>query len=305
MILTFKNLVFTICLALLLVTPSWAIEPDHIQNSVQQARTAGVSDHLLNRILTAGYSYNVSSRHMIQWLNMMKQAAEHDIPQEPLADKLEEGLSKRIEVARINAVLEKQLEHLQWADQQLQYQFNRQHKNYSVAVTRIADLMMTGLSKQEITSIIHATPAPELNSSLNGLTFYTVLNQADIPADNSQKIVVSGMKKGVFSEFPVELAFLVKAAHSNHIPREDIIRETEMVLNSQQSLEQMQHNLNLESVQHPTGVSGQNRSRNRHRQGAGQNGSGSGSGNSGGHGGGSSGSGHGGGRNGSGRHGGR
>ncbi len=274
----FKKLVLTAWVAMFFVVPALATPQDDIQDSVKQARMEGVSDQLLNRILAAGYRYEVQSRHMVQWLAMVKNAAGEGIPQGPLVDKLEEGLSKRIEMERIDDVLAQQFRHLKQAELMLRHRYEKKNMYYQAAVTRIADLMMAGLSKEEIDLIILADPGARLNTSLNGLTFYTVLKQAEVPAEQGRQIVVNGLQKGCFVEFPVELAFMIKAAHSKNRAVEDIVREINRVINAQQSVRQMQQHLGLDSVQHPSSISGGNGASNKNRYGAGQGGNGSGGG---------------------------
>lgn len=290
------------CIAIWIVlsclTTAKAGQNPTVDEAVSQAREAGVAEATLNRMLTAGYGYSVDPGDMAQWIAMTQSAAKEGLPYNPLVDKLQEGLSKRIPAQHIHRVLARQLEQLRIANQLLSQSNSGKDELSGTAVGRVADLMMTGMSREEIQAVL-AVPAPtRLNERLEAATFWTVLKQAGLPPDTSHQIVAAGLQNHFFTVFPVDLAFMVKAAHAQGIAADRIGGETLRVVTRQQTARQMQYNLKLGPMGQPArGSSGQGRT----NRGTGSGGSGSGSGS----GGGGSGSGGGSGGHGGGGHGGR
>ena len=136
----------------------WAKENRAIVDVVQGARTAGVSENDLNRMLTAGYRYTVAEKDLALWIESVGTAAAQALPATPLVDKLEEGLSKKVPSRRISEVLAQQIEQLRSADR-LVKEFGGRDPMAPAAVTRTADLLAAGLTPEEVRQVFNTAPA--------------------------------------------------------------------------------------------------------------------------------------------------
>ncbi|KJS30006.1 MAG: hypothetical protein VR64_18055, partial [Desulfatitalea sp. BRH_c12] len=246
---------FTTLLILCGIYPLRADENSAVFEATRQARTAGISESMLNRLLAAGYRYKVDEKDLVRWIGMVQAAAEEDLPLLPLVDKMEEGLAKRGTPRRIDAVLAQRLDQLRTADRLIAIRYREPHESRPAAVERIADLLAAGLSPEEIRSGLTRPSGPALEERLQALTFLAVLKQSGLQPHQSVKIVYAGLQNQFFSEFPLTLAFMVKAAHARDIPEKIIADETMKVVRGQQSLQQAQRSLNIHLSQQPTALS--------------------------------------------------
>ncbi len=294
-----------ICLGLLFVfgglSSASAQQNPTVDEAVRAARESGVPESTLNRLLLAGYRYQIDSTTMAHWITAMGGAAAKGLPCAPLIEKLDEGLSKRIPVERITAVLDQQTQHLSAAAQLLGPAHGSPEAANDEAVSRMADLMMTSLTIEEIRAILNQPALATTQERLEAATFYAVLKQSGLPPDACLELVSNGLQRHFFTNFPTQLAYTVKAAQNQKIAQERIVSETMRVIKGEQSAPQMQESLKIGPVfgpalNAPAGSGGMGPN----SRGSGSGSGGKGGGSSGGRGGGSSGGGSGSGGHGSG-----
>ena len=100
-----RLLVFSILLLALGLSAGDARCEEDFKVAVQTAKMNGVSEELISRILVVGVHYNLESRDLVGFLVVATEAEKRKLPVEPLVDKMEEGLAKRVETHRIQQVL--------------------------------------------------------------------------------------------------------------------------------------------------------------------------------------------------------
>ena len=104
-----KNIIFLSILCCLffccICEPTLAQNDVDITQVIEQAKDAGVSEEVLNRILALGYKHNVKAKEMADFLHIVKQAREEDLPEELLVNKIEEGFAKGVHTRIINQAL--------------------------------------------------------------------------------------------------------------------------------------------------------------------------------------------------------
>jgi hypothetical protein len=244
----FKLIVLTTCLMHICIAPSFAKDNRKIDEAVQAARSAGVSESVLNRLLTDSYRYSIDEDHFVRWIGMVGHAASQNLPAAPLAEKLEEGLSKKISPNRISGVLAQQLKQLQLANHLLRGHVER-GGNAGGAMERIADLVSAGLTPYQIQNVLDHPAAAGLHERLEALTLYAVFSQSGLRSDYSDEIIASGLENRYFNQFPVDLAFMVKHARSRHIPDERIAAEALKVVDGRQTVQDGRQNLHLQNFQ--------------------------------------------------------
>ena len=249
---TFKILIFAICAALCAPLFVCAKESRAIVGAVEEARQSGVTEGDLNRMMTAGYRYSVNEKDLAAWINTVSAAARKGLPHRPLIDKLEEGLAKRIRTRQISAVINRQMEQLQEADRLMQQaKLGRSSRNES-SVIRVADLLATGLTHSEAEHLLSTHSRIGMGERLEALTFFIVMKQAGLSPEYAERVVISGFNNNYFAEFPMDMAFMVKAAKSRKISDERIFSEVMSVVQGKKSSQDAKRSLGLDISRQPT-----------------------------------------------------
>ena len=131
-----------------------------VSAAIEQARAAGVPEPTLNRILALSVDYRLSVADIKAFLDITRTAKVDNLPLEPLVDKIEEGLAKRVAVTSIVEVLEQKLDDYHFVqrlllsskDPNTEEPLSAQHLNIFV------DSLNAGVSRQELERFIQLAP---------------------------------------------------------------------------------------------------------------------------------------------------
>jgi hypothetical protein len=188
--------------------------------AAEQARAAGVPESTLNRILTLSVDYRLSATETRAFLEVTRVAKVDNLPLEPLLDKIEEGLAKRIAVKNIVEVLEQKIHDYRFVERLLlsrkvpttEEAVSAQHLNIFV------DSLSAGVSRQELERFIQlapAVPTPMLAIAVENLA---LLKQLDFDGAYTNEILLSGLRLESFSPSWRYLARVIVAARNKGVP---------------------------------------------------------------------------------------
>jgi len=221
-----RSLLFCIFLLVAGLSAGDARCEEDFKVAVQAARTNGVSEELISRILVVGYHYSLESKDLVGFLVVATEAEKRKLPVEPLVDKMEEGLAKRVETHRIQQVLRHDL---------VQYGFVRDvlqrtvfEKGYqpemvkSGVVVKLARTLSMGIAQSEMQGLLQDAPKVSIGEIVEAVEFTAALKQAGEEFPEAKEITLVGLQNGFFTRTAWNLPLMVSAAKTNNLPDDQI-----------------------------------------------------------------------------------
>jgi hypothetical protein len=224
--MVFRFVVFTSLLLTLGLAGGDARCEEDFKVAVQTAKTNGVSEELISRIMVVGVHYNLESRDLVGFLVIATEAGQRKLPVEPLVDRMEEGLAKRVETHRIQQVLRYDL--VQYGFVQDMLQKTILEKGYppeqmkSAAVVRLARTLSMGVAQSEMQDLLQEAPKVSIGEIVDAVEFMAALKQAGEEFPEAKEITVVGLQNGFFTKPAWNLPLMVSAARANHLPEDKI-----------------------------------------------------------------------------------
>jgi len=201
---------------------------DDFKSTVQTAKASGLSDELISRILVIGYQYNLDSRDLVGFLVVATEAGRRKLPVEPLTDKMEEGLAKRVEMHRIQQALRHDLALYGFVQDLLQKTllekgYPAENMN-SGAVVALARTLSMGITQNEMQDLLHEAPKVSIGEIVDAVEFTAALKQAGEKFPEAKEITLVGLQNGFFTRTAWNLPLMVSAAKAMHLS-DDKVKE--------------------------------------------------------------------------------
>jgi len=221
-----RSLVFSLLLLALGLAARDARCEEDFKGAVQTAKTNGVSEELISRILVVGVHYNLESKDLVGFLVVATEAGKRKLPVEPLVDKMEEGLAKRVEAHRIERVLRHDLVQYGYVQDMLQKTILQ--KGYqpeemkSATVVRLARTLSMGIAQNEMQDLLQNAPKVPMGEIVDAVEFTAALKQAGEEFPEAKEITLVGLQSGFFTRTAWNLPLMVSAAKTNHLPENEI-----------------------------------------------------------------------------------
>lgn len=221
-----RLLIFGIFLLSLGLSAGDARCEEDFKTAVQTAKMTGVSEETISRILVVGVHYNLESKDLVAFLVVVTEAGKRKLPVEPLVDKMEEGLAKRVETHRIQQVLRHDLVQYAFIQDLLQktvFQKGYEPENMkSGVVVRLARTISMGISQNEMQALLQEAPGVSIGEILDAVEFTAALKQAGEEFPEAKEITLVGLQSGFFTRTAWNLPLMVSAAKTNHLPEDKI-----------------------------------------------------------------------------------
>ena len=222
----FRFLVFSVLFLALGVFAGNARCEEDFKTAVQTAKTNGVSEELISRILVVGVHYNLESKDLVGFLVVATEAGKRKLPIEPFIDKMEEGLAKRVEMHRIQQVLRHELVQYVYVQDMLQKTIlqkgYRPEEMKSAAVVRLARTLSMGIAQNEMQDLLQNAPKVSMGEIVDAVEFTAALKQAGEDFPEAKEITMVGLQHGFFTRTAWNLPLMVSAARTNHLPENQI-----------------------------------------------------------------------------------
>ena len=221
-----RLLVFGILILALGLSAGDARCEEDFKVAVRTAKLSGVSEELISRILVAGVHYNLDSRDLVGFLLVATEAEKRKLPVEPLVDKMEEGLAKRVDVHRIQQVLGRDLVQYGFVQDVLHktlFEKGYEPENMkSAVVVRLARTLSMGIAQNEMQGLLQEAPKVSMGEIVEAVEFTAALKQAGEPFLEAKEITLVGLQDGFFTRTAWNLPLMVSAAKTNHVPEDKI-----------------------------------------------------------------------------------
>jgi hypothetical protein len=250
--------VFKFTLSLLLLV--WLCHPGivsagnagPVENELRLDRAAGLNNASLDRILEAARRGQIDGENTIRWLAQVRKAAREKLPTEPLIDKIEEGVAKRINARRIEGALVRVTENLRFV-KSLTSGDARQAQDGTPAerqrmMARMSELLSAGVAQDEMRQLYETWKQAPLQQKFQALTFYVVTKQAGLDPAEARQIAAAGIEQNHFHGFPLDLAMMIKSAKSSQIESSKIVRHALRVIRGAETVAQAQRQLGIRQM---------------------------------------------------------
>ena len=219
-------LVFCVLLMFSILSAGDARGEEDFKVAVEAARTKGVPEELITRILVVGYHYRLESGDLAGFLAVAAEAEQRKLPVEPLVDKMEEGLAKRVETYRIQQVLRRDLVQYGFVREVLQKTvFERGHQTEiltNTTVVRLTRTLSMGIVQSEMQGLLEAAPKVSVGELVESVEFAAALKQAGEEFPTAKEITLAGLENGFFTRTAWTLPLMISAAKTNHLPEDQI-----------------------------------------------------------------------------------
>jgi hypothetical protein len=255
--------VFKFCLSLLLLlwfcsaATAQADDSELLEKELRLDRTAGLDSESLDRILAAAGRNHLSDEETLQWLARVRMAARQTLPTAPLINKIEEGVSKRIDSRRIDTALKRMTDHLGFTRTLTSGDYQDRAEGPSVehrqVMIRLSELLSAGMTQDEMQRLYHSWQPAKPGQKVEAMTFYAVTKQAGLEPQESERIASAGIQQNHFHGFPLELAMMIKAAKTNNVPSSEIVGHALQVIRGEETIIQVHRRMGIRQT-HPSPI---------------------------------------------------
>ena len=206
---------------------------------VEEVRAAGVTDSTLNRLLMAGVENRELFNAMPEILCFLIRAHNKNLPLEPLTNKIEEALAKRIPAAKIIAVLKNEIDDLIFARELVRQSLHSEESVHSESIIRLSEILRAGISNEELRSFFESTSTAPLSMRIVGAEIMAYCRQIHFDPDIIQKIIDAGIQHEGFTSDWRYLAKVIATAKKRGLSDELIGKTAIEILNEKRSVKDL------------------------------------------------------------------
>jgi hypothetical protein len=187
---------------------------------VEEARSAGIPETMLSRILCLSVDSRISPDHTLVLCNIFIKAKKDNLPLESLIGKMEEGVAKGIPSNTLISVLERKIEEYQFVRTLLLRKFppTAEPAGWEDYLSLFAGSLDSGLSREEMESFIEKSPTAPLPMLAVAVENWTLLKQIGFDNNQTTKILFAGLRFRSFTPSWRFLANIVLASRNKGIP---------------------------------------------------------------------------------------
>lgn len=250
----FKKALLCLLLILLTLVGAAAVSAqqsdDRLENSLQQAREAGISEATLKRLLALAYEKQVEPAGMANLLPVLAQCQRDNLPLEPFLSKIEEGISKRVPAYRIGQVLKTRLDDYRFTRSLLALGVGSGSEIDAAATVfhiRLTETLYCGLSREDLAHLAGVFPSASLPELSRGAEVLATLKQLCLEPQLADQIVATGMEQGYFAVEQRDFGRLVAMAKKKGLADTQIAAAALEVIKSKGSQNDLSSRLGITS----------------------------------------------------------
>ena len=169
--------------------------------AVEAARSAGIPDTSLNRILTLSVDYQISSNEVINFLDILRSAQVERLPIEPFVEKVEEGLAKRAAPSAIAAAMERRIEDYRYIQTLIAstVSVDSNESISNVDLTILADSLSGGLSKNDLALFFREAPSAPVSMLAIAVENLALMKQIGFEEKYTRQVLFTGLRLKCFT----------------------------------------------------------------------------------------------------------
>lgn len=165
--------------------------------AVKAARVQGVPEEALARVLSLGARYDVSPGHLAAIITIMTAAHVDELPVSTLAEKLEEGLAKRVAPVQIEAALINKVDDFRFVLGLARGKSVVEGGNPGPTpseLARLAGVLEMGLSREDLARFLDSAPEAPWSMVVIGLENMAMLAQINFEQGLVEQVVRAGLQ---------------------------------------------------------------------------------------------------------------
>lgn len=169
-----------------------------INDAMATARRAGVREEDVSRILALGVKHNLSTREVYTYLDVLKTAAEEKLPCIVFADKIEEGLTKKVQSSIINTALNKKLDDYRYANLLLTEYILPKAKADSFTseqLSVVAEGLSMGVTRRTLLDFVENAPSAPLEMFIIAIENLAPFYQIGFDENQLNRILYTGLRQ--------------------------------------------------------------------------------------------------------------
>jgi len=231
MIGPFEKAVSYVLLFVTLALSSVAVQAqqkdDNLAAALQEARNAGVTETILDRLLALGYEKQVDPATMGNFLTILALCQQENLPLQPFLSKIEEGITKKVPATRIEQVLRNKLADYRFTRALIEKYLKRHGKTEPVSpeyLVRITETLYCSLAREDLEQLLGEFPLAPLPTVVRGAELLASLRQIRFDPNLSEQIVDTGIKQGYFTNEQRDFVRIIAAAKDKGLKDDQIAR---------------------------------------------------------------------------------
>ena len=198
----------------------------NVADSVKEAQDAGIPATTLDHLLGVGYVKRVDPAAMAGFIQTLTKVKRENLPLEPFANKIEEGMAKQVPVPVIHQVLMKKREDYLFTRTTLKETLKRKGKDQAIPnehFVRLAESLSCGVSRENMRHYLEQAPSSSTPSRLaNTVEIAASLEQNKFNPEMTQEIVMTGLKQNYFTPETKDFARVIATAKRKGVPDQKI-----------------------------------------------------------------------------------
>jgi len=221
----------------------------NVADSVKEAQDAGVPATTLDHLLSTGYVNQVEPAAMASFIQTLIEVKREKLPLEPFANKIEEGMAKRVPAPVIQRVLMKKKEDYLFTRTTLKETAKRTGKDQAIPsehFVRLAESLSCGISRENMRHYLEQAPSSSTFSQMD-MTFEIAasLQQNKFNPAMTQRIVMTGLKQHYFTPETKDFARVIVTARRKGVPDEKIASTVLSAIQKKDSVRSMATDLGV------------------------------------------------------------
>jgi hypothetical protein len=212
---------------------------------LETARTAGVSETVLNRMLALSVDHRLSASETGDLLQALLTARLQELPLEPFLNKIEEGLAKRVAVPSICGALEHMLDNFRFVRTAMKARtpMGSESAISPQDLTRLTDSLNGGLSQDDFADFIGRAPPASVSVVAVAVENFALLDQIGFDQQLAERILFTGLRLNHFNSSWRYLARVIAAARERGVSDSDITRLTIAAIEKKRSMRELMTDL--------------------------------------------------------------
>jgi len=199
----------------------WAQPRPVVTEALAHAHDAGLSESLISRVLAMVYDAGFDPASAARTLTVLAKAHQKGFELQPFRDRIDEGIAKRIEGARIARALEERLNRQILVSERLPDGRDMAASIYQAAVASLADGLEMGLTPSEIDTLLQQTGDAPLAMTAVAAEMWALLKQLAFAPDLTHQIIAEGLAQQSLNPAWRHFPQIVVIARQKGVPDEE------------------------------------------------------------------------------------
>ncbi len=199
----------------------WAEPRPMVTDALAHAHDAGLSEPLISHVLATVYDAGFDPASAARTLTVLAEARQKGYELQPFRDRIDEGIAKRIDGARIARALEERLERLIQVSERLPDGRDMDASTYQTAVASLADGLEMGLTLAELDALLQQSDDAPLAMTAVAAEMRALLKQLAFAPDLADQIIAEGLAQQSLNPAWRHFPQIVVIARQKGVPDEE------------------------------------------------------------------------------------